>query len=70
MRKRIEITKMILVKNSAGVFEVDAQGESRLTRMLTTMYLGDFVSVYLALLREIDPTPVDAIEELKTQLVE
>ena len=62
--------KKIFVKNAGGVFEVDAQGEDKLTRMLTTMYLGDFVSVYLALLRGIDPTPVEAIEELKMQLVE
>jgi glucose/mannose-6-phosphate isomerase len=27
--------------------------------------LGDLVSVYLAVLRGVDPTPVDAIERLK-----
>ncbi len=30
--------------------------------------LGDFVSLYLALLNNIDPTPVDLIEKLKLEL--
>ncbi|MFW9875328.1 MAG: bifunctional phosphoglucose/phosphomannose isomerase [Candidatus Thorarchaeota archaeon] len=67
--KRIELTKRILLDKASGVLEVDAFGESRLTKMLTTIYLGDYTSVYLALLREIDPTPVKVIEDLKKQLV-
>ncbi len=68
--KRIELTKQTLLARAGSVFEVEAQGASRLTRMLTTIYLGDYISVYLALLREVDPTPVRAIEELKRKLVE
>lgn len=68
--KRIELTKKTLVAKAGNVYEVDAIGASKLTRMLTTMYLGDFISVYLALLRGIDPTPVTAIEELKKQLID
>lgn len=36
--------------------------------MMYVMYLGDFISCYLAILRNIDPTPVDAITELKSEL--
>ncbi|KAA0008714.1 MAG: bifunctional phosphoglucose/phosphomannose isomerase, partial [Thermoplasmata archaeon] len=36
--------------------------------MISLMYIGDFVSIYLALLRKVDPTPVDIITELKTEL--
>jgi hypothetical protein len=32
------------------------------------MYTGDIVSVYLALLNEINPTPVKKIEILKAEL--
>jgi glucose/mannose-6-phosphate isomerase len=32
------------------------------------VYLGNFVSYYLAILNEVDPTPVEAIEELKREL--
>jgi glucose/mannose-6-phosphate isomerase len=59
-----------MMDKAGNMFEVDAQGKSLLTRMLTTMYLGDYISVYLALLRGINPTPVAVIEELKKKLVE
>jgi glucose/mannose-6-phosphate isomerase len=36
--------------------------------MLNTLYLGDFVSFYLAILQGIDPTPVSAIEGFKRDL--
>jgi hypothetical protein len=32
------------------------------------MCLGDFISCYLAILRKVDPTPVDIIIELKDSL--
>ena len=70
VEERIELTKKILMDKAAAVFEVEAQGGSRLTRMLTTLYLGDFISVYLALLRGVDPTPVTVIEKLKKKLAE
>ena len=38
--------------------------------MMYAMYLGDFVSCYLAILRGIDPTPVYVITELKKVLAE
>jgi glucose/mannose-6-phosphate isomerase len=47
---------------------VQAQGETRLEQILWTLMLGDFVSVYLAFLNGIDPTPVELVEELKREL--
>jgi glucose/mannose-6-phosphate isomerase len=44
------------------------EGRSRLARALSTMYLGDIASVYLAFLYNTDPTPVDRISALKTEL--
>jgi hypothetical protein len=34
------------------------------------MYLGDWVSCYLALERDVDPGPIDAIFALKQRLAE
>jgi hypothetical protein len=34
------------------------------------MYLGDFVSCYLALQNDVDPGPIDAIFALKDRLAE
>ena len=43
-------------------------GESPLAQVLSAIYLGDFVSYYLALLNGVDPSPVDPIATLKARL--
>ena len=55
-------------KNSIEPIEVKAHGESKLAKMFCSLYLGDYVSYYLSLLRNVDPTPVDTIAELKRRL--
>ncbi len=67
---RIEITKEVVGKSGLGLFEVQVQGRSTLARMLSTVCIGDFTSVYLAFLREVDPTPVKTISYLKNTLNE
>ena len=47
---------------------VEAHGETKLQQMLWTLLLGDFVSVYLAVLNQTDPIPVELIEKLKKEL--
>ncbi|MCX8150653.1 MAG: bifunctional phosphoglucose/phosphomannose isomerase [Candidatus Bathyarchaeota archaeon] len=68
IRNRIENTKNIVRSTLLKMFEVWAQGKNNLTKILTTTLVGDFVSVYLALLRQIDPTPVKSINILKENL--
>lgn len=41
---------------------------SRLHRLLYLVYLGDVCSVYLALLKGVNPTPIAAIDELKRRM--
>jgi len=64
IRSRIETTKTLLPSGSK-MFEVWSQGKSTLARMLSTICIGDFTSVYLAVLRGVDPTPVKNIALLK-----
>ena len=66
--KRFEFMKKLFNNVAANTVEVNAIGETLLARMISLMYIGDFVSIYLALLRKVDPTPVDIITELKTEL--
>lgn len=47
---------------------VPVAGDGRLAQACAAIALGDFVSVYLALLYGIDPTPVDAIGHVKRSL--
>ena len=50
------------------VLEVEAEGEGRLAQLLDLMYLGDWVTCYLALANDVDPGPIDAIAHLKELL--
>lgn len=45
-----------------------AVGESLLSRMLVTASFGDYVSVYLARLRGVDPEAIGMIDQLKNEL--
>ena len=47
---------------------VEAEGEGRLGQALSTVVLGDYVSVYVAFMYAMDPTPVDVIEHIKGQM--
>jgi glucose/mannose-6-phosphate isomerase len=38
--------------------------------MLSLIHFGDYVSFYLAMLNEVDPTPVETIAFLKKRLAE
>ena len=68
IRNRIEATKELMRQEKVKVFEVWSVGESKLAKMLSTICLGDFTSVYLALLRRVDPTPVKTIALLKEKM--
>lgn len=67
IRSRIETTKALMPQGS-NMFEVWSQGKCKLARMLSTICVGDFTSVYLAILRGIDPTPVETIRLLKEKM--
>lgn len=68
MRKRIEATKELICKDFLKILEVWSMGRSRLAKMLSTVCVGDFTSVYLAIMRRIDPTPVKTISLLKEKV--
>jgi len=68
IRLRIEHTKEIMRKHVTKIFEVWGEGTGKLAKMLSTTLIGDFTSVYLAVLRGVDPTPVGTIELLKDKM--
>jgi len=67
-QKRIEISKAIIKRSGAGIFEIERKGPSLLARLFSIIYIGDFVSFYLAILNNVDPTPVKQIDYLKNEL--
>jgi glucose/mannose-6-phosphate isomerase len=70
VQKRMEITRELIEKTSAPVIEAWSEGHSRLARLFSMIFLGDLVSVYVAILSGVDPTPVHKIDLLKKRLEE
>ena len=71
IKARIEISRdQIILKKKKQIIEILARGQSILAKMFSVTYVGDFTSVYLAILYGTDPTPVDSISLLKSQLAE
>ncbi|HJX01899.1 MAG TPA: SIS domain-containing protein, partial [Candidatus Humimicrobiaceae bacterium] len=68
IKTRIEVTLNLIKENIGEVVEIPVEGKSKLAKALSAMYLGDMVSVYLALLAGIDPSPVKKIQTLKAEL--
>jgi glucose/mannose-6-phosphate isomerase len=68
--KRMDITKELIKKEGVDIIEIWSSGEELLSRIFSFIYIGDFISYYLAILYGIDPTPVDRVTYLKKKLSE
>ena len=66
--RRMDVTKRLIKKEGFCVAEVFSKGRSRMARIFSLIYIGDFVSFYLAILNRVDPTPVERIAYLKKEL--
>ena len=67
-KTRIEVCKNIIAKSCSNIHEVYSKGNSALERALYLIHLGDWVSVFLAELKNIDPNEVQVIDFLKSEL--
>jgi len=65
---RIEATKSLVLHKASKVLEVHATGVSKLARIFSVLFVGDLTSVYLAILRNSDPTPVETINKIKEEM--
>jgi len=63
-----EATAKLLERSAIGHEVVGAVGETALAQMMGLVLFGDYVSFYLAMLNEADPTPVAAIDFIKGYL--
>jgi glucose/mannose-6-phosphate isomerase len=68
IKKRFDISRKLLSGKRPASKVIDLKGDTVLKQMLWGVSLGDFVSLYVALLNGLDPTPVDLIEKLKKEL--
>jgi len=68
IKNRIEITTELVFKKAKTVTEITAKGQNKLAKMFSVLCLGDYVSVYLAVLQNKDPSPVKIIDKVKAEL--
>ena len=68
MTRRFDVTEEVLRAADMQSLRIPARGQSATAQVMSLVLLGDLVSVYLAVLRGIDPTPVEEIEGLKARL--
>ncbi len=68
INKRIETTKSFALHKPREVLEIYASGKGKLAKMFSVLHTGDFVSTYLAILQNVDPTPVKIIDRIKMEM--
>jgi len=57
--------KDLIESGGRVVHEIAVKSPTRLAAILETIYYCDYVSFYLAVVRGVDPTPIDTIQSLK-----
>jgi len=65
---RYDATAKLLAKAGIGHELVEATGVTALAQVMSLVLLGDYISLYLAILNRIDPTPVGSIDFIKKYL--
>jgi glucose/mannose-6-phosphate isomerase len=68
IQQRIELTRGLIASHAAATYRVESRGEHQTERLISLVLLGDLVSIYMAVLRGVDPTPIDVMERLKGEL--
>jgi len=66
--RRFEFVKDIIQKSGFEVIEHSATGVDHLTRLMRSIYLLDYVSIYAAVLRKLDPIATPRIDSVKDSL--
>jgi glucose/mannose-6-phosphate isomerase len=66
--RRFELSDKLLSGRRPKATVVPMVGDTLIRQMLWGCILADFVSIYVAILNNVDPTPVDLIEKFKKEL--
>jgi glucose/mannose-6-phosphate isomerase len=70
IRLRYEFTRRTLAEAGVPSEAVDAEGKSPLAQVMSSVLFGDYVSLYLAILAGVDPSPTTVIADLKRWLAD
>jgi glucose/mannose-6-phosphate isomerase len=70
VKARIALTAELIAERAHTCVRIATRGETSIERVMSLVLLGDLVSLYLAVLRGVDPGPVVVIERLKAALAD
>lgn len=68
IKKRYDLTKEVIGKNSISVTEVKLTGASKLGQVFELIQLGSFTTFYLAMLHGVDPAKIPWVDYFKQKL--
>jgi glucose/mannose-6-phosphate isomerase len=68
VKARMQLTSRLVGEAAQDVIHVESRGRTTAERVFSLVLLGDLVSLYLAVLRGIDPGPVEVLVRLKDEL--
>lgn len=67
---RVDINKEVIKKYTSSITEIYSKGNSTIEKAIYFIHLGDWISVSLAELRDVDAVEVNVINHLKSKLSE
>ncbi|NPV75910.1 MAG: bifunctional phosphoglucose/phosphomannose isomerase [Anaerolineae bacterium] len=67
-RLRAELTRRTMMVQGIATDMIEASGDNPMAHMWTALHYGDYMAYYLAMLYEVDPSPITAMVELKKTL--
>ena len=65
---RVKLTHDILREKKLDAEIFEAAGEDALSNLWTTLHFGDYLAYYMALIKNVDPTPIEVMTGLKKAL--
>ncbi len=69
-QSRIENNKAVIENCTSTIIELYSKGKSKLENSIYLVHLGDWISLYMAQLRNVDATEVNVIDRLKGALAQ
>lgn len=65
---RMDLSKNVVKRYTDTIIEVFSKGKSEIAKAMYLIHIGDWISVYLAQLNQVDPIEVQVISHLKGEL--
>jgi glucose/mannose-6-phosphate isomerase len=68
LKRRVDATKELMMVEGFNTDVISSKGETRLAQQWSALHFGDYTAYYLAMAYGLDPTPIEAIDDLKERL--